>query len=289
MTVLVDDITISSKSYSKCYLLKKSPVQYHYTIIFWIPLYVAWLSFELNAHVTFGDISIILLSIIMVSHIVAYLISYHWSIVANSYVAFGKCRRLSDASHIYVESYASPSAILPILQHLDSENKKFYYFVHLEARFLCFDGKNFIKAKWPSCFINNNYNIDEIISNGNASEKCLEYLRGIFGANSLTIPIPSFIFLFKEHAIAPFFIFQLVCIGLWMLDTYWYHSLMTLIMLVIFESTVVFQRLKNMKEIRGMASPLQSCMVKRRGNWIFGISSEELLPGDIIGCNFYIV
>jgi cation-transporting ATPase 13A1 len=78
-------------------------------------------------------------------------------------------------------------------------------------------------------------------SRGLQTEKDVQMALNTFGPNNFDIPRPTFVDLFVEHAVAPFFVFQIFCVGLWMLDEYWYYSLFTLFMLVVFECTVVFQ------------------------------------------------
>lgn len=80
---------------------------------------------------------------------------------------------------------------------------------------------------------------------------------------------------------APFFIFQLFCVGLWCLDEYWYYSIFTLFMLVAFESTVVWQRQRTLTEFRGMSIKPYPIYVHRSGKWA-EIQSDQLLPGDLV-------
>ena len=102
-----------------------------------------------------------------------------------------------------------------------------------------------------------------------------------YGLNTFDIPVPTFMELWKEHAVAPFFVFQIFCVGLWLLDEYWYYSLFTLFMLVAFESTVVWQRQRTLNEFRAMSIKPYEIWVHRAGKWE-QTTSDKLLPGDLV-------
>ncbi len=115
---------------------------------------------------------------------------------------------------------------------------------------------------------------------GLASKSSIDRIQQHYGNNTFDIPVPTFTELWKEHAVAPFFVFQMFCVGLWLLDDYWYYSLFTLVMLVGFESTVVWQRQRTLNEFRGMSIQPYDIWVYREGKW-GQITSDQLLPGDL--------
>lgn len=105
--------------------------------------------------------------------------------------------------------------------------------------------------------------------------------RARYGRNELPMPAPTFVAMFQEHALSPFFVFQIFCVILWMLDDYWYVSLTTLGMLVMMESIAVVQRIGNHNQLRSMRPRPGTCLVYREGEWQRA-SSAALLPGDIV-------
>lgn len=132
-----------------------------------------------------------------------------------------------------------------------------------------------------------------------------------FGHNEFDIPLPSFLELYVEHLVAPFFLFQVVCLVLWSLDDYWYYSVMTLALLMFFESMLCRQRLNSLQMLRNMRQPPYPLFVYRpvpedqaqaqaqdqtpgqspipttaygpgpQRKWVIE-SSQNLLPGDIV-------
>ncbi|KAL9130394.1 MAG: hypothetical protein Q9217_001402 [Psora testacea] len=118
-------------------------------------------------------------------------------------------------------------------------------------------------------------------SQGLTSQAQIDRISQHYGDNTFDIPVPTFTELWKEHAVAPFFVFQMFCVGLWLLDDYWYYSLFTLVMLVGFESTVVWQRQRTLNEFRGMSIKPYDIWVYRERRWE-QTTSDKLLPGDLV-------
>lgn len=116
---------------------------------------------------------------------------------------------------------------------------------------------------------------------GIATETDLALTKELYGKNTFDIPVPTFFELLGEHMQAPFFVFQMFSVGLWFLDQYWYYSLFTLFMLIVFECTTVFQRLRTLNEFRTMSIKPYMIQVYRCGKWA-EISTEDLVPGDLV-------
>ncbi|VDK52591.1 unnamed protein product [Anisakis simplex] len=118
-------------------------------------------------------------------------------------------------------------------------------------------------------------------SKGLETDEAIVEAKQDLGDNHMEMVIPQFMELFKERATAPFFVFQVFCVGLWCLEDMWYYSVFTLMMLMTFEATLVKQQLKNMSEIRNMGNKAYQIYAYRNKRWN-RIKSDELLPGDIV-------
>lgn len=108
-----------------------------------------------------------------------------------------------------------------------------------------------------------------------------EVERIIFPKNEFKIDPPTFIRMFAEHAVSPFFVFQIFCALLWMLDEYWKYSLFTFFTIIAFEGGMVFQRHTNIKQLRSLNLKPQKLLRYKDGKKE-EVVSTELVPGDRI-------
>ncbi len=113
------------------------------------------------------------------------------------------------------------------------------------------------------------------------SRKEVKHAQTRYGSNGLDVPLPSFLTLYKEHAASPFFVFQIFCSLLWILDDYGMFSFFTLAMLVGMEGFQVIQRIKTMREIKTMVPKPIMVHVRRESAWA-AVPSDKLVPGDVI-------
>ncbi|KAA8894990.1 cation transporting ATPase [Sphaerosporella brunnea] len=176
----------------------------------------------------------------------------HWSVGWRAMATGTKATRVEDAKQIKIIPIANAgSADICDLVHDKSGDKEEISFLFQKRRFIYnSETGSFSPLVYP---LDSKPKLEHFqLSQGLRSAKEIDHLQHHYGDNTFDIPVPTFTELFKEHAVAPFFVFQVFCVGLWCLDEYWYYSIFTLVMLVIFESTVVWQRQRTLNEFRGM-------------------------------------
>ncbi|KAK2754695.1 hypothetical protein FQN54_006828 [Arachnomyces sp. PD_36] len=202
-----------------------------------------------------------------------------WNVGIDALFTTTKASSVDTAKLIKVVpiTNAGSAEICPLIK-----DKSGWSFLFQKRRFLYYPDRK--------CFAPLAYALDEETkpelktfqkTRGLTSASEIDRIQQHYGDNTFDIPVPGFVELFKEHAVAPFFVFQIFCVGLWLLDEYWYYSLFTLFMLVVFESTVVWQRQRTLNEFRGMSIKPYDVYVHRENKWI-QITSDKLLPGDLV-------
>lgn len=170
------------------------------------------------------------------------------------------------------------SEVVTLNKDQDLDQKPLIWFIFQKAKyFYDFDCQKFTCLYFP---VDKELR-DYLTANGLQGDSSEKFLGKLYGQNVMVMDPPQFRDLFVERATAPFFVFQVFCVGLWCMDDYWIYSLFTLGMLVIFECMLVFQQLRNLSEIRKMGNEPFQLKVYRNSKWRI-ISSSELLPGDYV-------
>lgn len=171
----------------------------------------------------------------------------------------------------------SPEVVL-LNKGQDLDNQLLIWFIFQKAKYIYVPKEqNFVSLYFP---VDKKLNL-YLTENGLQDEMSEKFYTALYGPNVMVMDLPQFRALFIERATAPFFVFQVFCVGLWCMDDYWIYSLFTLGMLVVFECMLVYQQLKNLSEIRKMGNEPFKLKIFRNSKWRL-ISSADLLPGDYV-------
>ncbi|EPB68759.1 P-type ATPase of unknown pump specificity [Ancylostoma ceylanicum] len=103
-----------------------------------------------------------------------------------------------------------------------------------------------------------------------------------YGLNSIEInlrPVPMLLFM---EVISPFYIFQIFSVTVWYNDEYCYYASVIVIMSVCSIIMDVLQTRGQEKRLRAMVHSSSEVEVIRNGGSVVRISSEQLVPGDIL-------
>ena len=170
-----------------------------------------------------------------------------------------------DQRHILVPIEYYPIIGMTITYH----RRRYYYNVQTEC--------------WEKIRCSTNFPLQFIVQQWSGYQSITELMTGQirYGPNLFQVRQPTFLDLYYKQLLNPFSVFQIFCVLLWAIDDYLIYSFFSLFMVLLFEGTVVFQRIKSLQALTNMGNPSRNIYVYRNLKWTM-IDSAELLPGDIM-------
>ncbi|KAJ8966404.1 hypothetical protein NQ317_009636 [Molorchus minor] len=274
VTPKLDDLVQSVSLYTRI------PTILHLYVLPFILIYSAWVYtwlgvYGFSDHYEGGFVGLAAIGCLQILCCLA----CYWSVHINS---FCTCKREKDPNRATIAKVIptpnNGSSELVWLRHTKKERETTVWFIFQKTKYIWDpDKKTFRGLEFP---INKSF-AEYMSYKGYQEETDVQQADQLYGKNEVDMIVPEFMELFIERATAPFFVFQVFCVALWCLDDFWYYSLFTLVMLVLFECTLVQQQLRNMDEIRKMGNKPYNILVYRNRKWRM-IPSCELIPGDVI-------
>ncbi|XP_052082526.1 polyamine-transporting ATPase 13A3-like isoform X6 [Mytilus californianus] len=106
--------------------------------------------------------------------------------------------------------------------------------------------------------------------------------RHVYGSNSIQIHVTPIITLLFKEVLSPFYIFQLFSCSVWYADEYYYYASAIILMSVISITVTIIQTRRMQKALRNTIDSSSIVTVCRGRDEYIEISSEDLVPGDVI-------
>ncbi|KAH0473901.1 MAG: uncharacterized protein KVP18_002356 [Porospora cf. gigantea A] len=206
----------------------------------------------------------------LMAHLGVFLAS-HWHVFAKARIRFDQTDCLDAATHAMVWPDKENRQVRLVPLH--KVNGKVS--VDVDKLKLQWNGQEFQELDFPVDLQIKTYVASSGLESAEAARR-----RETYGVNNYEMTLPTFLELFKEHAVAPFFVFQMGTMVLWLLDEMWQYALMSLMMLVGLEAQLVTRRIKEMGEMHDMKLKQRDVWVRRDDIWVH-VSNDDIVPGDL--------
>jgi len=228
----------------------------------------------------FSIVPMLFIPVLVFAHFLCFLTTI-WSVRCKTFFQFRRHQFADVTSATHVCAIPPPNSgradVVPLLRKETKEGVE-VFFVFQQLKYIFDDDKKvFFRLEFPV-----SGTVKSFVNSCGVSSSTATKLLEKYGRNIFDIPLPTFEELFKEHLVAPFFVFQVFCVALWLLDEYWYYSIVISVMLLVFEATVVKRRLKNLGDLREMRITTPHAVQAYRDNRWVNVMSSELVPGDLI-------
>lgn len=226
-------------------------------------------------------------------HALFYLMG-HWIVEFKASTLFYAAKKVEEGCFVLVvpPPNRGGSALVPVKKTVTTGVTSLYIefqrqkYIYTPANKLGEQAKKYNNGIFTLSGYPVNYPINTYLEySGIPSEGDVARLTEKWGKNHLAVAIPSFLELLQAQLLSPLAIFQVFCALLWLLDEYWSYTLFSLVSVVVYEATTVFQRTRTQQMLGGMAPKPTPIYVYRCNKWTL-ITSKDLLPGDIISLAF---
>ncbi|XP_069120261.1 polyamine-transporting ATPase 13A3-like isoform X2 [Argopecten irradians] len=106
--------------------------------------------------------------------------------------------------------------------------------------------------------------------------------RATYGVNRIDVTITPLVQLFFHQVLSPFYIFQMFSATVWFVEWYYYYAGFIVFISALSMSVAIYQSRTTELALRSTIESSSEVMVCRGKNVFEMISSEELVPGDVI-------